>query len=488
MCRTPFLMLAVSVAVSVAVSAQTSRAETPLKDHPLVRSNIKLLEAWVESRMAYQGIPGMAIAIVHDQDLLYLRGFGQADVDARRATTPDTLYRIASHSKLFTGIGIMQLRDAGKLSLDDPLSKHLDWFELKGVDPNAPPVTIRQLLTHSSGIPREGGTKLHWSSYDFPTREAIIEHLSSQEVLFPAATRWKYSNLAFILLGEVIRDVSGMSYADYVESRILQPLGMSDSGVTLESIDRSQLAVGYGRRLPDGTRESFPAHDVRGLTAAGGLSSSVRDMARFVSWQFRLRDADEPEVLKPSTLREMQRIHWIDPEWKMGFGLPFIIRKTPARTLVGHSGGLPGFLTETNVSTEEKLGVIVFSNSLDAQHEAVTDRAFDWVGGAIRQAKGAPDAEAPPPHWDALTGTYRSSFWDLHVMPLDGKLVLLTITSPKPKATIASLEPVGDSKVKFRVSDGSPFYPLGESVTFRLDDDGRAESMTYGRMTSRRVK
>lgn len=172
----------------------------------------------------------------------------------------------------------------------------------------------------------------------------------------------------------------------------------------------------------------------------------------------------------------------------MGFGLPFIIRRTPARTLVGHSGGLPGFLTETNVSIKEKLGVIVLSNSLDAKPAMVTAQAFDWVGGAIRQAAKTPDADPPPSHQDALSGTYRSSFWEFHVMPLDGKFVILEITSSKPKATIATLEPVEGSKVEFRVTDGNPFYALGESVTFDLDDDGRAESMTYGRMTSRRVK
>ena len=350
----------VLVMVAVAVSAgSTADADESLKEHPLVKSNINLLETWVESQMAYKGIPGMSIAIVHDQDILYLRGLGDAEVSSEREATPDTLYRIASHSKLFTAIGIMQLRDAGKLSLDDPIRKHLDWFQLKGVDPNSPPVTIRQLMTHSSGIPREGGPQTYWTNFDFPTREHVIEHLSDQQVVFPTETRWKYSNLAYTLLGEVIRKVSGLSYAEYVESRIMVPLGMSSSGVTLDSIDESRLAVGYSRRLPDGTRQPLPSIDARGMAAAAGVTSSARDMARFVAWQFHLLDGNDSGVLKASTLREMQRIHWMDPGWTNGFGLTFMIHKHPDRVLVGHGGAYPGYRTATFVSPEEKLGVII---------------------------------------------------------------------------------------------------------------------------------
>lgn len=483
-----FLFIVI-LAVSV---CSTAHSDEPLKDHPLVKSNINLLDTWVKSQMAYKGIPGMSIAIVHDQDILYLRGLGDAEVSRGRKATPDTLYRIASHSKLFTAIGIMQLRDAGKLSLDDPIQKHLDWFKVKGVDPNSPPVTIRQLMTHSSGIPREGGSQAYWTSFDFPTREHVIEHLSEQEAVFPTETRWKYSNLAYALLGEVIRKVSGLPFAEYVETRIMVPLGMSNSGVTLDAIDESKLAVGYSRRLPDGSRSALPSIDARGMAAATGVTSSARDLARFVAWQFQLLDGKSNDVLKASTLREMQRLHWIDPTWTNGFGLTFMIHKYPDRVLVGHGGAYPGFRTATFVSPEEKLGVIVLANSLDAQPYpgdalSVVERAFDWVGGAIKQAREGRGVEQPQPHWEALTGTYRNIWKELHVMPLDGKLVVLSITDGNPKATSATLLPVNGSKTQYRVAEGPPIYDLGETVTFRLDENGQADFMRFGKLESPRV-
>ena len=472
-----------------------ARANEPLSKDPRVRSNIALLEAWIESQMAYKGLPGLCVAIVHDQDVIYQRGFGYADLKTKQPTTPDTLYRIASHSKLFAAISIMQLRDQGRLQLDDWVRKHLPWFELKGLDGNSPEVTIRHLMTHSSGIPREGGNQLHWTRFQFPTIDEIKLHIKDQEAVFPAETRWKYSNLAHVLLGEIVAAASGQPFDKYVERNIMKPLDMSASGVSLDSIDRNQLATGYGRRLPDGTRQALPVIDAKGMAAAAGVTASVADMTRFVSWQFRLLNGNDTEVLKPSTLRTMQRLHWIDPEWNRGFGLTFMIYKTPDRVLVGHSGGYPGFRTSTFVSVREKLGVIVFTNSLDAQPYpgqplSIADRAFKWVGGAIAEARAEPESKSKRQKADYshLEGTYRHVWGDSHVMELDGELVVIDITAPTPKKSLSILEPQGKSKLTFRVTRGEPVLFLGETVTFQTGQDGTAHTMVLTRTEAARVK
>jgi len=472
-----------------------ARADEQLGQHPRVKSNIALLEAWIESQMAYKGLPGLCVAIVHDQDVIYQRGFGYADRKTKQPTTPDTLYRIASHSKLFAAISIMQLRDKGRLELDDPVRKHLPWFQLKGLDRNSPDVTIRHLMTHSSGIPREGGDQLHWTSFQFPTIDDIKLHIKDQEAVFPAETRWKYSNLAYALLGEIVAAASGQPFDEYVERNIMKPLDMSASGVSLDSIDRTQLATGYGRRLPDGTRQALPVIDAKGMAGATGVTASVADMTRFVSWQFRLLDGQDTEVLKPSTLRTMQRLHWADPEWDRGFGLTFMIFKKPGRELVGHLGGYPGFRTSTLISAREKLGVIVFTNSLDAQAYpgqplSITDRAFEWVGGAIAEARAEPESQSKRHNaeYSHLEGTYRCIWGDSHVMELDGELVVIDITDPAPKKSLSILEPLGESKLTFRVTKGEPLLFLGETVTFKTGKDGIAHTMVIGRAESTRVK
>ncbi len=481
------------IVVAVAMLAVPSvRAHEPVAHHPLVRSNIELLEAWIESQMAYKAIPGMCLAIVHDQDIVYMHAFGYADIEAERKTAPETLYRIASHSKLFTAISIMQLRDAGKLDLDDSVEKYLPWFKLSGKDTVGPPVSIRHLLTHSSGVPRDAGLP-YWIDFKFPTTEEIIQRLPGQKTVFPTETEWKYSNLAFTLLGEVVAAVSGQPYEDYVSENIFQPLGMSNSGVTLSSIDITQLAKGYGRRLPDGSRQEMPVVDAKGMAAAAGITSSVVDMARFVSWQFRTLDDKDDEVLKPSTLREMQRIQWLDPKWTAGWGLAFHLRKTEDRLLVGHSGGYPGFKTSTYCSPDEKIGVIVFSNSLDAQPYpgeplSVVDRAFEWVGDAIAKSKDDLKPMTPEATWKPLSGTYRNIWSDIQVLGLDGALVALDITNPNPKSTVSKLEPIEKSETTFRVMEGNPFFSLGDIVSFTLGEDGKAVRMMIGDFSFSRVE
>jgi CubicO group peptidase (beta-lactamase class C family) len=121
-----------------------------------VRSAVGLLSAWIESQRAYSGVPGLSIGVVHDQALVWSAGFGRASVEPARPATPDTLYRIASITKLFTSTAILQLRDAGKLRLVDPLVEHLPWFHIKQAHADAPAITIRHLLTHTAGLPTRG--------------------------------------------------------------------------------------------------------------------------------------------------------------------------------------------------------------------------------------------------------------------------------------------------------------------------------------------
>src|SRR5439155_3825777 len=141
-------------------------------DHPDVAGAQRLFESWIRGQMAYRQLPGIAVGVVYDQELVWAKGFGYADVESRTPVTPATKFRMASHSKLFTATAIMQLRDAGKLRLDDPVSKYLPWFKIQPAEPDDPPVTIEELLTHSAGLPREAGS--HWITYDFPTEEQVL--------------------------------------------------------------------------------------------------------------------------------------------------------------------------------------------------------------------------------------------------------------------------------------------------------------------------
>ena len=137
--------------------------------------------------------------------------------------TPATKFRMASHSKLFTAIAIMQLREQGKLRLDDPVAKYLPWFKAKPAGDDDGPITIEQLLSHSSGLQREAGD--HWTSFEFPTADELRSLYADRQAAFAPSVRWKYSNLAYAVAGMVIEQVSGERWADYVERNIFKPLG-----------------------------------------------------------------------------------------------------------------------------------------------------------------------------------------------------------------------------------------------------------------------
>jgi len=204
-------------------------------------------------------LPGVSLAVVRDQEILYARGFGHAHLETKSPATAKTMYSICSISKLFTGVAVMQQRDAGKLRLDDPVSKHLPWFAIGGVPDGAPPVTVFGLLTHSSGLPRESDVP-YWTgpAFPFPPAEAVREKVGGQEMLYRPETVFQYSNLGLTLAGEVAAAAAGRPWADLVRGGILEPLGMKDTETDHRDRWRgNRLASGYTSLRRDGRERRF---------------------------------------------------------------------------------------------------------------------------------------------------------------------------------------------------------------------------------------
>ena len=187
------------------------------------------------------------------------------------------------------------------------------------------------------GLPRESDYP-YWTGPDFPfpTHEQIVERISKQRTLYPAETYFQYSNLGLTLAGEVVAAASGMPYADYVRLNILEPLGLASTTPEIPAAERGgRLAAGYGAPKRDGGRAAMPFFQARGVAPAAGFASTVEDLARFAQWQFRLLRGGVTEVLKANTLREMYRVHWVDPD----FETHRISRRVPP-PLRGLTGGI----------------------------------------------------------------------------------------------------------------------------------------------------
>lgn len=467
------LVLAVAAMTLIAARplAQSSSAKDPARDADVLGAQ-RLFSAWAEGQLRSRGYPGMAVGVVSDQRLVWTRGFGLANLADKVPMSSQTKFRMASHSKLFTATAIMQLREKGKLHLDDAVSKHLQWFAVKSTQPDDPPVTIEELLTHSSGLPREAAD--HWTSFDFPTRDELKALMPKREAAFPPQTRWKYSNLAYTIAGLIVEQVSGETWADYVTRHIYQPLGMTNSSVDKEV---PGLATGYGRRMPDGTRAIMPFIDARGMAAATGITSTVEDMARFVSAQFRNGATGGDRILSTSSLREMHRVRMLENNWTRGNGIGFSVTRNRDKTYVGHGGSYPGYITNTLIDLNGEVGVIVLTNAQDGDAGGIATQLMATVGEAVAKAAGnAPVKVKWNPAWSRFAGLYRGRGGDSHVVELNEKLVIINPDAPNLENPIA-LEPLGDGTFRYVASVGGG--PVGEVVRF-VEQNGRVVRMITG--------
>lgn len=455
-CLASFLFLALAALPPAGASEFVS-------GHPAVADAVTLLDLWIGEQMEYQHLPGLAIGVVYDQELIWARGYGFADFEKKTPMTPETVFRMGSITKLFTSVAVLQLRDRGKLRLDDPVGKYLPWFEVQSSFDDEPQITVRHLLTHTAGLPREAAFP-YWTDHDFPTRDQIREALPSQSAVFAPATRYKYSNLGMALLGALVEEVSGEPIATYVEKNVLAPLGMTSSSLAPTEELLRKMTKAFLRRTEDGHRRPADYYETRGLAPAANLVSSVVDMSRFAALQLR----GDPRILKDSTIREMHRPHWVYPSWKGGRGLGFAVSRRDDKTIVFHGGWVAGYRSVLLLVPDEKLAVVAMTNADDASPSAFAYQALDLLSGPIAKAVApAPQEKRADPAWQRFLGEYVDPWgWEYKVMILGEELVMYDQSYPPeddPRDGLTKLEPVSENS--FRMGDG-------ELVVFETDDDG----------------
>ncbi len=441
-------------------------------DHPRVVEAIRLLETWVQAQRDYEGIPGASLAVVHDQELVYANGFGYAHVEDEVPATASTMYSICSISKLFTSVSMMQLRDLGLVSLRDPVEKHLEWFDLRQTFPELGPVTIEGILTHSSGLPREADAP-YWSGPDFPfpTHDQVVAGLSNQEMLYPARSHYQYSNLGLTLAGEIVMARSGMPWGDYVHQHILSPLGMKNTATEhLDELRGRELATGYSSKQRDGSRGVIPPYQVRGIGPAAGMLSTVEDLAKFASWQFRVLDGKDDGILDRNTLREMYRVHWLEPDGGGARGLGFSVSVRDGKTFVGHGGSCPGYESNLNIRLQDKIATTFMTNGRRVSAGGFAQTAYEIMAPAIKAAaNGNGGGEDPGVDLEKFTGLYsRPLGTESAVLTWEGQLVVIGLPTSNPLSGMTKLEHVEGNSFRRLRSDGE----LGEEYLFEESADG----------------
>jgi CubicO group peptidase (beta-lactamase class C family) len=451
-----------------------------------VAGGAEQFEAKLASFVRDNRLYGAAAGVVHGAELVWSGGAGFADLAAGRPSGPDVLYRIASITKTFTGTAILQLRDAGKLDLDDPVVKWVPELADSASPETIGGVTIRRLLSHESGLLSEPpGTD--WMALP-PSYEGVIarnlERVSEIFTAVPPNTQNKYCNLGYQLLGEIVSRVSQVPYPQYVAERILTPLQMSSTGFEpLDPAKAERCAVGYsGRAFSD---ELPVAPSSPPVWAEGGLWSSVTDLGRWLSFQIAAHpvrpgsdsEVPDPQVLSAATRKEMHKPRYLaDDEWSTAWGISWYAVRKDDVTWVQHSGGLHGFTSNACFDRASRVGAIVLVNG-EANAPAL---AMELAAKARELAEAAaPQLSAPTPTPEGLRpllGLYARIDMSivLRVEWRDGKLTLVAGDGP---AETMPVEPDGEAD-SFVIGPG--FRHSGEPLVFRRRPDGRVSSMRLG--------
>ncbi|MBT8047296.1 MAG: beta-lactamase family protein [Xanthomonadales bacterium] len=433
-------------------------------------NELALIESWLEAQRAYDRVPGLSATVVHDQETLWSGAFGYADLNEKQPAQTDTIYGICSISKLFTGIAAMQVRDKGMVALEDPVASLLPWFKLQQNYVESPVITLKALLTHSAGLPRESDYP-YWVGPDFifPTREEIQGMLSDQSTLYPADRYYQYSNLGLTLVGEIVAAKSGQDFETYVQDQILTPLHLTDTATGFPVDHREpRIATGYAYPGRGHQLTAMPRYDARGITPAAGFASTALDLGRFASWQFRVRAGKTGEVLEPNTLREMQRVHWMDWDWKVARGLAFGVYRVGDRTLTGHAGDCPGFNTRLFLDPISLYAVSVLANRNRVDVDGYARVMFDILeAGGSAPANGG---EGLTDTLDEYAGSYNLAPWDGEtlVFPWQGGLAVVSLPSMDPIGEMVLLKRIEGDRFNTVRSDGQP----GHEMVFRRDKNG----------------
>ncbi len=409
---------------------------------------------------AARRLPSVSAAVFSRGEILWQRALGLADIERDEPATSEHAYRVGSITKTFTAAVVMQLRQEGLVDLDAPLASYVYGL------PAGP--TVRQALTHSSGLQREAPGSA-WETMQAPTREELLASLSDAELVLRPGRLWHYSNLAFALLGEVIAR-NGGSYEGVLRERVLDPLGLSRTRLRP---DEPYATPYFVEPYADRVRVE-PDPEVTELTgAAGWLWSTTGDLARWAD--FICTGADG--VLEKGVLDEMSRVHaMVDEErWETAWGLGLELFRRGDRVFTGHTGAMPGFLAAFCVQRDERIGAAVLTNSgAGAEVEAlVLDLACAALEALPRMSESWRVGPAVPTEVEPLLGRWWTEGDEVIFSWVRGRLQAELVGGPAGRS-ISLLEPDGDDR--WRVTDGRE---QGELVLAVRGDVGDIVKLTF---------
>ena len=388
----------------------------------------QLIDYWLEAQKDYENLPGLTAVVTDKKETKWTGSFGFSDgVQPMRV---ENTFSICSISKLFTAVAIMQLVEDGKINLDDPIQKVLPWFDINNEFKDVPELTIKSILSHSSGLPRESNHPYwSWPDFPFPTKQDVIDELKNQEMLYPPSKYYQYSNLGLSLLGFIVEEVTQTNFDDYVNQKILIPLSMNNTKTYMSTEDYGKnLTLGYSSLNRDNEREKVNFFNADGIAAAAGFTSNVEDLAKFARWQIDLVKSLEKNILSPETLKLMHEIHWDDKLTSVTRGLGFGVYNFDGENWVGHGGSCPGYRSQLYINTNKELAYSVMINSSGTSPTKYIDGIHEILSN-VTLKKGEEINK-----FEEFEGKYISQPWvsETYVQSWGDNLALVSLPSDDP--------------------------------------------------------
>jgi CubicO group peptidase (beta-lactamase class C family) len=371
-----------------AVSALSLYALQPLKaaQNPILPKAIERVDALVGTELASDNIGGITIGIVSGGQLVWTKSYGYADVARTKPLARHNVFAIASITKQFTALMLLQLVERGTVRLSDPVDRYLPEVRMlrPGLLATTPSITLAQLATHTSGLDRNGDDDQNLYGVGPPSQweSKLLATIPVTRFIHEPGARYSYSNVGYAILAAALARAAGVPYVEYVQDRILKPLGMSQTTFVLDQRMEANRARGF--LIEDGKVDAEePERQVRDgrgwRVPSGGLYSTVDDLARFVAFEL---GAEAAGVLSQKTLQDnLQRVGSAYSDFSYGYGIGFQVRRRGNLVALGHDGVIAGYHSSTWIDPKTRLGMIVLTTK---QEKFLGLRALEVLADANR--------------------------------------------------------------------------------------------------------